>query len=253
MSQHDIYSILEAVRDGGLTPAEAMTRLKLEPFQDLGYAKVDHHRELRQGVAEVIYGAGKTPAQIIGIAEAMLRRGQKTILITRIAPDAAAEIGKALPLDYHELPRVGLIGTLPEPDGDGTIVVATGGTSDMAVAEEAALTAEALGNRVVRLYDVGVSGIHRLLHNMEPIMTARCIVAVAGMEGALPSVIGGLADAPVIAVPTSVGYGASLGGIAALLSMLNSCASGVSVVNIDNGFGGGYLASVINHLGSKQS
>ena len=253
MSQHDIYSILEAVRDGGLTPAEAMTRLKLEPFQDLGYAKVDHHRELRQGVAEVIYGAGKTPAQIIGIAEAMLRRGQKTILITRIAPEAAAEIGKALPLDYHELPRVGLIGTLPEPDGDGTIVVATGGTSDMAVAEEAALTAEALGNRVVRLYDVGVSGIHRLLHNMEPIMTARCIVAVAGMEGALPSVIGGLADAPVIAVPTSVGYGASLGGIAALLSMLNSCASGVSVVNIDNGFGGGYLASVINHLGSKQS
>ena len=253
MSQHDIYSILEAVRDGGLTPAEAMTRLKLEPFQDLGYAKVDHHRELRQGVAEVIYGAGKTPAQIIGIAEAMLRRGQKTILITRIAPEAAAEIGKALPLDYHELPRVGLIGTLPEPDGDGTIVVATGGTSDMAVAEEAALTAEALGNRVVRLYDVGVSGIHRLLHNMEPIMTARCIVAVAGMEGALPSVIGGLADAPVIAVPTSVGYGASLGGIAALLSMLNSCASGVSVVNIDNDFGGGYLASVINHLGSKQS
>ena len=253
MSQHDIYSILEAVRDGGLTPAEAMTRLKLEPFQDLGYAKVDHHRELRQGVAEVIYGAGKTPAQIIGIAEAMLRRGQKTILITRIAPEAAAEIGKALPLDYHELPRVGLIGTLPEPDGDGTIVVATGGTSDMAVAEEAALTAEALGHRVVRLYDVGVSGIHRLLHNMEPIMTARCIVAVAGMEGALPSVIGGLADAPVIAVPTSVGYGASLGGIAALLSMLNSCASGVSVVNIDNGFGGGYLASVINHLGSKQS
>ena len=253
MSQHDIYSILEAVRDGGLTPAEAMTRLKLEPFQDLGYAKVDHHRELRQGVAEVIYGAGKTPEQIIGIAEAMLRRGQKTILITRIAPEAAAEIGKALPLDYHELPRVGLIGTLPEPDGDGTIVVATGGTSDMAVAEEAALTAEALGNRVVRLYDVGVSGIHRLLHNMEPIMTARCIVAVAGMEGALPSVIGGLADAPVIAIPTSVGYGASLGGVAALLSMLNSCASGVSVVNIDNGFGGGYLASVINHLGSKQS
>ncbi len=251
MSQHDIYSILEAVRDGDLTPAEAMTRLKLEPFQDLGYAKVDHHRELRQGVAEVIYGAGKTPEQIVGIASAMLQRGQKTILISRITPEAAAEIGKALPLDYHELPRMGLIGPLPEPDGDGTIVVATGGTSDMAVAEEAALTAEALGNKVVRLYDVGVSGIHRLLHNMEPIMRARCIVAVAGMEGALPSVIGGLADAPVIAVPTSVGYGASLGGIAALLSMLNSCASGVSVVNIDNGFGGGYLASVINHLGSR--
>ena len=144
-----------------------------------------------------------------------------------------------------------LIGEMPEPDGDGTIVVACGGTSDLPVAEEAAITAEALGNKVVRLYDVGVSGIHRLLANMEPIMTARCIVAVAGMEGALPSVIGGLADVPVIAVPTSVGYGASLGGVAALLSMLNSCASGVSVVNIDNGFGGGYLAHIINHLGKK--
>ena len=145
-----------------------------------------------------------------------------------------------------------MIGEMPEPDGDGTIVVATGGTSDMPIAEEAALTAEALGNKVTRLYDVGVSGVHRLLHNMEPIMSARCIVAVAGMEGALPSVIGGLADCPVIAVPTSVGYGASLGGVAALLSMLNSCASGVSVVNIDNGFGGGYLASMINHLGTAR-
>ena len=251
MSQQDILHILERVRDGALSPSEAVTRLKLEPFQDLGYAKVDHHRELRQGVAEVIYGEGKTPEQIIGIVSAMLERGQNTILITRISPEAAEKIAVAHPLDYRAQARVGLVGPLPEPDGDGVIVVATGGTSDIPVAEEAAITAEALGNRVTRLYDVGVSGIHRLLRNMEPIMTARCIVAVAEMEGALPSVIGGLADVPVIAVPTSIGYGASLGGIAALLSMLNSCASGVSVVNIDNGFGGGYLASIINHLGSK--
>ena len=251
MSQRDILHTLEAVRDGALSPQEAMLQLKLEPFQDLGFAKVDHHRELRQGVAEVIYGAGKTPEQIIRIASAMREHGQKTIMITRISRETADIIHQAHPLTYHDLAHIGLIGSMPEPDGDGTIVVATGGTSDMPVAEEAALTAEALGNKVVRLYDVGVSGVHRLLHNMEPIMSAQCIVAVAGMEGALPSVIGGLADCPVIAVPTSVGYGASLGGIAALLSMLNTCASGVSVVNIDNGFGGGYLASMINHLGGK--
>ena len=251
MSQRDILHTLEAVRDGALSPQDAMLKLKLEPFQDLGFAKVDHHRELRQGVAEVIYGAGKTPEQIIRIASAMRERGQQTIMITRISPETAALIHAVHPLEYHELAKIGLIGSLPEPDGDGTIVVATGGTSDMPVAEEAALTAEALGNKVTRLYDVGVSGVHRLLHNIEPIMSARCIVAVAGMEGALPSVIGGLADCPVIAVPTSVGYGASLGGVAALLSMLNSCASGVSVVNIDNGFGGGYLAHMINHLSSK--
>ena len=251
MSQRDILHTLEAVRDGALSPQEAMLQLKLEPFQDLGFAKVDHHRELRQGASEVIYGAGKTPEQIIRIASAMREHGQKTIMITRISKETAEIIHREHPLEYHDLARIGLIGAMPEPDGDGTIVVATGGTSDMPIAEEAALTAEALGNKVTRLYDVGVSGVHRLLHNMEPIMSARCIVAVAGMEGALPSVIGGLADCPVIAVPTSVGYGASLGGIAALLSMLNSCASGVSVVNIDNGFGGGYLASMINHLGGK--
>ena len=251
MSQQDIRSILQAVHNQTLSPDEAMTRLKLEPFQDLGYAKVDHHRELRQGVSEVIYGAGKTPEQIIGIAGAMRDRGQQTILITRIDQSTADQIATAHPMRYYEQAKIGLIGEMPEADGDGTIVVACGGTSDLPVAEEAAITAEALGNKVVRLYDVGVSGIHRLLANMEPIMTARCIVAVAGMEGALPSVIGGLADVPVIAVPTSVGYGASLGGVAALLSMLNSCASGVSVVNIDNGFGGGYLAHIINHLGKK--
>jgi len=252
MSQHDILNILNSVGSGDLSPQDAMLKLKLEPFQDLGFAKVDHHRELRQGAAEVIYGAGKTPEQIIGISSAMREHGQKTVLITRIDEEAAEAIAKVHPLQYNRWGRIGVIGEYPEPDGAGTIVVATGGTSDMPVAEEAAVTAEALGNKVTRLYDVGVSGIHRLLYNMEPIMSARCIVAVAGMEGALPSVIGGLADCPVIAVPTSVGYGASLGGIAALLSMLNSCASGVSVVNIDNGFGGGYLASMINHLGDKR-
>ena len=251
MSQSDILHILEQVKDGSMEPAEAMTKLKMEPFQDLGFAKVDHHRELRQGVAEVIYGAGKTPEQIIKIAAAMRQRGQETILITRIDEASAAAISQVHPLEYHELGRIGIIGEMPEPDGDGTIVIATGGTSDIPVAEEAAVTAQALGNRVIKLYDVGVSGVHRLLHNLEPIMSARCIIAVAGMEGALPSVIGGLADSPVIAVPTSVGYGASLGGIAALLSMLNTCASGVSVVNIDNGFGAGYLANIINHMKQK--
>lgn len=251
MSQLDILHILEQVKGGQLEPAEAMTKLKMEPFQDLGFAKVDHHRELRQGVAEVIYGAGKTPEQIIKIAAAMRQRGQETILITRIDEGTAEAIAQAHPLEYNTLGRLGIIGRLPEPDGDGHIVVATGGTSDIPVAEEAAVTAQALGNQVIKLYDVGVSGVHRLLHNLEPIMSARCIIAVAGMEGALPSVIGGLADAPVIAVPTSVGYGASLGGIAALLSMLNTCASGVSVVNIDNGFGAGYLANIINHMKQK--
>ena len=221
----------------------------MEPIKEIeDYAKVDLHRGLRQGVPEIIYGAGKTREHILGIARAMLQSGQRTVLVTRLSPEAAEFVAAELPLEYNALARTGVIGGLPEPTGKGTVVVATGGTSDIPVADEAAVTAEVLGNRVVRLYDVGVSGIHRLLTHMDVIMSARVIVAVAGMEGALPSVIGGLADCPVIAVPTSVGYGASLGGIAALLSMLNSCASGVSVVNIDNGFGAGYMASMINHL-----
>ena len=178
----------------------------------------------------------------------MRESGQETVLITRMSREAAELVEKELPLSYESLSKTGVVGRLPQPTGKGKIVVTTGGTSDIPVAEEAAITAEVLGNEVHRLYDVGVSGIHRLLSHMDQIMSARVIVAVAGMEGALPSVIGGLADCPVIAVPTSVGYGASLGGIAALLSMLNSCASGVSVVNIDNGFGAGYMASMINHL-----
>ena len=249
MDKHELTELLCRVADGSVSPDEAALKLKMLPFEEIGeYAKVDMHRGIRQGVPEVIYGAGKTKEHILGIARAMLQNGQETVLITRLCREAADFVAAELPLEYHEIAKIGIIGGMPEKSGRGRIVVATGGTSDMPVAEEAALTAEALGNEVLRLYDVGVSGIHRLLSHMDAIMGARAVVAVAGMEGALPSVIGGLADCPVIAVPTSVGYGASLGGIAALLSMLNSCASGVSVVNIDNGFGAGYLASMINHL-----
>lgn len=249
MDKMEMKDILNKVASGELSPDEAALRLKMQPFKEIGeYAKVDFHRGIRQGVPEIIYGAGKTKEHILGIAKAMLENGQNRVFITRLTKEAADYISAELPLEYNELARTGIIGELPEPSGMGTVVVATGGTSDIAVAEEAAVTAQVLGNKVVRLYDVGVSGIHRLLSNMDVIMSAKVIVAVAGMEGALPSVIGGLADCPVIAVPTSVGYGASLGGIAALLSMLNSCASGVAAVNIDNGFGAGYMASMINHL-----
>lgn len=247
----DIRNILEGVSDGTVSIDEALLKLKMKPFEDIGYAKVDMHRKLRQGAAEVIYGAGKTPEQIIGIADAMLKNGQKTILITRLSAEAAGIVSAAHPLQYHQDARCGVIGEIPAPSGIGKIVVATGGTSDIPVAEEAALTAEVHGNEVVRLYDVGVAGLHRTLAHLDEIMSASVIVAIAGMEGALASVIGGLADCPVIAVPTSVGYGASFGGLSALLSMLNSCASGVSVVNIDNGFGAGYLASMINHIAEK--
>ena len=243
---------LEAVAAGNLSVDQALLDLKKAPFEDLGYAKVDLHRGVRQGAAEVIYGAGKTAGQITGIAAAMLKNHISTVLITRMDAEKAAKVAETLPLDYHPDARIGILGSIPEPTGLGSIVVATGGTSDIPVAEEAALTAEVHGNRVVRLYDVGVAGIHRLLSHTDEIMNASVIVAVAGMEGALASVIGGLADCPVIAVPTSVGYGAAFGGVAALLSMLNSCASGVSVVNIDNGFGAGYLAGMMNHMGGKQ-
>lgn len=241
-------NILEAVKQGSLSVDDALLKLKAEPFEDIGYAKVDLHRKIRQGAAEVIYGAGKTPAQIVGILNTMYKNGQPTVLVTRLSEESAKEIQKFYPLRYYNDARVGITGEFPAPSGIGTVVVATGGTSDIPVAEEAALTAEVLGNRVERLYDVGVAGLHRLLSHKETIMNASVIIAIAGMEGALASVIGGLADCPVIAVPTSVGYGASFGGLSALLSMLNSCASGVSVVNIDNGFGAGYLAGMINHM-----
>lgn len=243
--------MLESLAAGKTTVDEAILRLKEEPFEDLGFAKPDHHRALRQGTAEVIYGAGKTPEQIVEIAKVLVSAGQKTVLITRMSKEISHAVARKLPHHYHEIGQIGVVGEAPEPDGLGRIVVATAGTSDIPVAEEAALTAETLGNEVTRLYDVGVAGLHRLLKHKEEIMSASVIIAIAGMEGALASVIGGLADCPVIAVPTSVGYGASFGGLSALLSMLNSCASGVSVVNIDNGFGAGYLASMINHTGVK--
>ena len=244
----DIRQLLEAVKAGETSVDEAMLELKKAPFEDIGYAKVDLHRKIRQGAAEVIYGAGKTPEQIAGIVDIMKKNGQERVLITRMSPEAAEFVGERFELDYRKESKVGIIGGLPTPNGIGKVVIATGGTSDIPVAEEAALTAQILGSEVVRLYDVGVSGVHRLLSHMELIMDATVIIAIAGMEGALASVVGGLADCPVIAVPTSVGYGASFGGVSALLSMLNSCASGVSVVNIDNGFGAGYLANMINHM-----
>ena len=243
----ELRQLLEGVRSGEFSIEDAVLKIKRQPFDDLGFAKVDLHRKIRQGAAEVIYGSGKTPEQILAIADSMLKNGQETILITRLAAERAAELDGKLPMTYHETARIGVVGNMPSPNGIGTIVVATGGTSDIPVAEEAALTAEVLGNRVTRLYDVGVAGLHRLLAHLDDIMGASVIIAIAGMEGALASVIGGMADCPVIAVPTSVGYGASFHGVSALLSMLNSCASGVAVVNIDNGFGAGYMASMINH------
>ena len=246
-NKYDILNLLRGVAAGETTPEQALLQLKQSPFEDLGYAKVDFHRSVRQGAAEVIYGAGKTPEQIAGIAAAMGARGCRNVLITRLDAQAAETVAASVPLDYHPLPRLGIAFPGERP-ARGKIVVATGGTSDMPVAEEAALTAEVMGNRVVRLYDVGVAGLHRLLSKLDELMDARCVVAVAGMEGALASVIGGLVDCPVVAVPTSVGYGANFGGLSALLAMLNSCASGCSVVNIDNGFGAGYLASRINQM-----
>lgn len=248
MERRELKNILEQVASGQMSVEDALVRSEMAPFEDLGFAKLDHHRGVRQGAGEVIYGAGKTARQIHDIAKALRTGGQEMVLITRMAPEAVQTVGADLPLWYDPISRIGIVGEKPVPDGKGKIVIASGGTSDMRVSEEAALTAEALGNEVVRLYDVGVAGIHRLLAHSEDIMTARVVVAVAGMEGALASVVGGLTAAPVIAVPTSVGYGANFGGLSALLSMLNSCASGVSVVNIDNGFGAGYLASIINHL-----
>ncbi|MCL1958723.1 MAG: nickel pincer cofactor biosynthesis protein LarB [Spirochaetes bacterium] len=252
MNKQETLIILKKIREGAITPEEALSKFCTEPFEDLGYAKLDHHRELRKGVSEVIYSEGKSPEQITGIIAAMLDKGQRLIMITRLSAEAAETVNKKIQLQYHQTARIGIIGKMPEPDGIGKIAVATGGTSDIPVAEEAAITAEALGNEVVRLYDVGVAGLHRLLSKLEAIMDAQVIISIAGMEGALTSVIGGLVDCPVIGVPTSVGYGASFNGLSALLSMLNSCASGVSVVNIDNGFGAGYLASMINHKRSNK-
>lgn len=249
----DIRNLLRDVAEGMVSVDEAVLKLKKAPFEDLGFAKLDYHRALRQGVAEVIYGAGKTSEQIVKIVNNFWKNGQKNVLITRMSEDAAKFVVKELRSDkikitYDAMSKIGIVGEIPQSDGLGKVVVATGGTGDMPVAEEAALTAEVLGNEVVRLYDVGVAGLHRLLSHADELMSAKVVIAIAGMEGALASVIGGLVDCPVIAVPTSVGYGAAFEGLSALLSMLNSCASGVSVVNIDNGFGAGYMAHMINHM-----
>lgn len=250
MDENDMKKILSRVASGEMSVDEASLILRMEPFEDLGFAKIDHHRGIRQGVPEVIYGAGKTPDQIAAIVRSMKSKGDGTIMITRLSEEAFGELPDDLGVGYDAVSHIGIVGRASEPI-DGTIAVVTAGTSDIPVAEEAAVTAEILGNKVVRIFDAGVSGIHRLMAHKEEIMSARVVIVVAGMEGALASVVGGMVDSPVIAVPTSVGYGASFGGLSALLTMLNSCASGVGVVNIDNGFGAGYLASMINHMSQR--
>jgi NCAIR mutase (PurE)-related protein len=255
MNSQEILKLLQAVEAGKISPETAIERLKHLPFEDLGFAKVDHHRSLRQGFAEVVLGKGKTPQQVAEIVRAMLaKKGtQHNILVTRADAKVFAAVkrasGKAARgAKFYPQPGVITIERNNEIVGKGTILVVSAGTSDIPVAEEALLTARIMGNRTEHLYDVGVAGIHRLLENRGALDGARVIVCVAGMEGALPSVVGGMVAAPVIAVPTSVGYGASFGGVAALLGMLNSCASNVCVVNIDNGFGAARVASAINRL-----
>lgn len=243
--------LLERVKNGEISPEEAVLSLKKQPFEDIGYANIDHHRELRHGIPEVIFGEGKTAEQIAGIITAMRESGYKTVLITRLDEQKASDVGSRVAIEYDPVSRIGVFGEVTAPETAGYIAVCAAGTSDLPVAEEAAKTAEALGSRVVRAYDVGVAGMHRLLARLDTLMEARVVIAVAGMEGALATVVGGLVSAPVIAVPTSVGYGANFNGLSALLSMLNSCAGNVSVVNIDNGFGAGYLASLINNIGEK--
>ena len=252
MTRMELRAVLEQVQTGTLTPEAAQARLlqflRHGAFEDLGFARVDHHRSIRQGFPEVIFGLGKTPEQVAAIAERIVNAGHN-LLVTRAGPEAHQAVTRVLPnAVFHDTARAITLRVSDPPPGRGTIVVAAAGTADLPIAEEAAVCAEAMGNAVERLYDVGVAGIHRLLAVHDRLTAARVVIVCAGMEGALPSVVGGLVDVPVIAVPTSVGYGASLGGLTALLAMLNSCASGVSVVNIDNGFGAAAIANSINHL-----
>lgn len=253
MDASDLEALARAVAAGELSARDLVDRVRFESVSDMGYAQVDTARGLRTGVSEVVYGAGKTPEQIVGIIGAMRDAGQRHILVTRLDEEkhrALAALG--CELAYHAEARAAVAGELPEPDGNGEILIVTAGTSDAPVAAEAELTARFLGNHVTCVQDAGVAGIHRLLRHADKIARAQVIIAIAGMEGALPSVVAGLAACPVIAVPTSVGYGANLGGITALLAMVNSCASGLSVVNIDNGFGAAYQASLINHLPGRR-
>ncbi len=248
MDTESLRKLLMGVRDGLIDIDEAVNELKKLPFEDLGFAKVDHHRNIRNGYPEVIFCQGKTVERIKAIVSRLMERNNN-ILATRAGREVYEGIKEIAPnAVYHEEARIVVVNVKEVPRTDKIIAVVTAGTSDIPVAEEAAVTAEALGNRVERIYDVGVAGIHRLLAQMDSLMKANVLIVVAGMEGALASVVGGLVDKPVIAVPTSVGYGANFGGLSALLTMLNSCASGVGVVNIDNGFGAGYLASMINKL-----
>jgi len=249
MNIRKLEDLLKRVKSGEMALDEAIMQLKSLPFEDLGFARIDHHRSLRKGFPEVIWGEGKTSGQILSIMKQLKKKGQN-ILITRLEGKKAEAVQKVF-LKSRYYPKSKVLTYLTHPmksEGKGTILVITAGTTDIPVAEEAAITAQFMGNRVETLYDVGVAGIHRLLYERERLEKARVLIVVAGMEGALPSVVGGLVDRPVIAVPTSVGYGASFGGITALLAMLNSCASGLAVVNIDNGFGAGYMASLINRL-----
>lgn len=250
MDASDIEQLLERVRAGQTSVPNALEQLKCLPFEDLGFAKIDHHRHLRQGFAEVIYGRGKSPQHVAGIVKGMLHaRKTGNILVTRANPQIYSAVRRLYPkAKFHKLSQAISLRRSQAISGKGTILVVTAGTSDIPVAEEAVVTAETLGNRVELIYDVGVAGLHRLLRHREQLVTARVIICIAGMEGALPSVVGGLVSAPVIAVPTSTGYGASFAGVTALLSMLNSCSSNISVVNIDNGFGAAHVASIINRL-----
>jgi len=246
MTEEQLRRILGEIRSGALSDDEALEKLRKLPFEDLGFANVDHHRTLRQGFPEVIFGAGKTPDQVARIVQSMLP-GKHNILVTRSNVEQYDRVQKVEPsAEFHEAARAIVVRRDDTVRGKGTVLVISAGTSDIPVAEEAIVTLKVMGNSVEQLYDVGVSGIHRLLDRRERLAAARVLIVVAGMEGALPSVVGGLVSAPVIAVPTSVGYGASFGGVTALLSMLNSCASNVTVVNIDNGFGAGMVASLIN-------
>lgn len=247
MKPEHIRHLLESHKREEISTEDVLSKLKVFPFEELGFAKIDHHRKIRNGYPEVIYGEGKTPEQAAEIFR-RLSEHNNNVLCTRVSAEMAEAIRQVIPTaTYHPVCRIVEL-RQEKRDGVGLVVVATGGTSDIPVAEEAAVVLESFGSRVERLYDVGVAGIHRLLAHTDLVRRANCIVAVAGMEGALPSVVGGLADVPVIAVPTAIGYGASFGGIAALLAMLNSCSSGVSVVNIGNGFGAGYQADMINKL-----
>jgi NCAIR mutase (PurE)-related protein len=253
MDENHLRELLSQVRDGRTDIDQALEALQKLPFVDLGFAKIDSHRTIRNGFPEVVYCEGKRLEHILGILQ-RLTQGPGPVLATRASPEVYDFVQAAIPgIRYEELARVMIYEPQPLPRRQGTILVISAGTSDLPVAEEAAITAEVMGNRVERLYDVGVAGLHRLLAQIQRIQTATVLIVVAGMEGALPSVVGGLVKRPVIAVPTSIGYGASFGGLAALLGMLNTCASGVTVVNIDNGFGAGFAASLMNQLHEEAS